>query len=242
MPPSCHLKSWLFCDCSIAAKILSRCLPSTGRRSRSSGNRHEPWLILALEAGPITIWPSSRPTTWRGPACQGLFILSDERKISARPGFDAPTDRGLGISFGVGSDRANLMRVARKELSLLWINPDAPLALAYKGRPPFTEPLPLRVSTGSPIAPPFDDDPTMLAVDALIGTAGFSLDDIRAWGGAVRSVSRPSHPDRQFRAVRPRADLRGERGDPARGAASSGRRALLPRARLSSRLERCSRY
>lgn len=150
-------------------------------------------------------------------------------RIEART--SVPSDRGLGMSFGVGGSRANLMRVARQELSLLWINPNAPLSLAYHGRPPFTAPLPLRtiavfpswdavviavhestgitsieeigvrryplrVSTGSPIVPPFDEDPTMLAVGALIGAAGFSLDDIRAWGGAVHSVSRPSHPDR----------------------------------------------
>jgi uncharacterized protein len=150
-------------------------------------------------------------------------------RIDART--DASADRGLGISFGVGGSRDNLLRVARKELSLLWINPDAPLALAYKGLPPFAEPLPLRtiavfpswdavvvavhestginsieeirqrrpplrVSTGNPSTPPFDEDPTMFAVDRLIAAAGFSLDDIRAWGGSVQSVSRPSHPDR----------------------------------------------
>ncbi len=150
-------------------------------------------------------------------------------RIDARTG--SSSDRSLGISFGVGGSRDNLLRVARKELSLLWINPNAPLALAYKGCPPFTEPLPLRaiavfpswdavvvavhestgitaieqirerrqplrVSTGNPTAPPFDDDPTMFAVDTLIAAAGFSLDDIRAWGGSVHSVSRPSHPDR----------------------------------------------
>ena len=48
------------------------------------------------------------------------------------------------MSFGVGGSRANLMDVAEKRLSLLWINPNAPLALAYKGRPPFAKPLPLR--------------------------------------------------------------------------------------------------
>lgn len=154
----------------------------------------------------------------------GLSLRIDARR-------DSPGDIGLGLSFGVGGSRENLMRVARKELSLLWINPNAPLALAYKGRPPFDGPqplrtvavfpswdavvvavhestgitsleqirerrVPLRVSTGNPTAPPFDEDPTMFSVDALIAAAGFSLDDIRAWGGAVHSVSRPSHPQR----------------------------------------------
>jgi TRAP-type uncharacterized transport system substrate-binding protein len=57
---------------------------------------------------------------------------------------DTPADRGLGVSFGVGGSRHNLVQVAQKELSLLWINPNAPLALAYKGCPPFGAPLPLR--------------------------------------------------------------------------------------------------
>ena len=36
----------------------------------------------------------------------------------------------------------------------------------------------------------------MFAVTTMIAAAGFSLDDIRAWGGTVQSVPRPSHPDR----------------------------------------------
>jgi TRAP-type uncharacterized transport system substrate-binding protein len=142
-----------------------------------------------------------------------------------------PSDTNVGLSFGVGGSRQNLLDVAEKRLSLLWINPNAPLALAYKGRPPFTKPLPLRtiavfpswdavviavhestgitsvediarrrlplrVSTGTPLEPPFDEDPTMFAVDAMIKAAGFSLADVRAWGGSVHSASRPSHPDR----------------------------------------------
>jgi TRAP-type uncharacterized transport system substrate-binding protein len=138
---------------------------------------------------------------------------------------------GVALSFGVGGSRENLMRVARKELSLVWINPNAPLALAYKGHPPFPGPqplraiavfpswdaaviavhestgitsieqirerrIPLRVSTGATINAPYEDDPTMFAITSMIAAAGFSLDDIRAWGGSVQSVPRPSHPDR----------------------------------------------
>jgi uncharacterized protein len=138
---------------------------------------------------------------------------------------------GVAISFGVGGSRENLMQVARKELSLVWINPNAPLALAYKGHPPFPGPqplralavfpswdaaviavhestgitsieqirerrIPLRVSTGDRITAPYDEDPTMFAIASMIAAAGFSLDDIRAWGGSVQSVPRPSHPDR----------------------------------------------
>ncbi|HEY3919293.1 MAG TPA: TAXI family TRAP transporter solute-binding subunit [Stellaceae bacterium] len=57
---------------------------------------------------------------------------------------DAQADASLGISMGIGGSRGNLVAVAEKELSLLWINPNAPLALAYKGCAPFAEALPLR--------------------------------------------------------------------------------------------------
>jgi TRAP-type uncharacterized transport system substrate-binding protein len=138
---------------------------------------------------------------------------------------------GVGVSFAAGGFRGNVMQVAEKELSLLWINPSAPLTLAYRGLPPFPEPLPLRalavfpswdavviavhestgitsieeiaarrcplrVSTRATIAPPFDEDPTMFAVATILGAAGFSLDDISAWGGSVHPVARPSDPRR----------------------------------------------
>jgi TRAP-type uncharacterized transport system substrate-binding protein len=143
----------------------------------------------------------------------------------------AQMEGGVALSFGVGGSRDNFMKVATKELSLLWINPNVPLALAFKGLPPFAAPLPLRtiavfpswdavvvavhestgitaieqiaerrkplrVSTGHTITAPFDEDATMFAVTSLIGAAGFSLDDIRAWGGSVTGVPRPSHPSR----------------------------------------------
>jgi TRAP-type uncharacterized transport system substrate-binding protein len=143
----------------------------------------------------------------------------------------APSDDSVGLSFGVDGFRSNVMQVAQKEMSLLWINPNAPLAQAYKGCAPFREPLPLRaiavfpswdalvvavhestgitsieqirerrcplrVSTRETITPPFDEDTTMFAVNALLAAAGFSLDDIRAWGGSIQSVARPSHRDR----------------------------------------------
>lgn len=137
----------------------------------------------------------------------------------------------VAISFGVDGFRHNLMRVAQKELSLLWINPNASLAMAYKGCPPFSSPLPLRtlavfpswdatviavhestgitsidqirerryplrVSTRDTITPPFDEDTTMFSVTTVLAAAGFSLDDIRAWGGSVQTVPRPSDPIR----------------------------------------------
>lgn len=153
----------------------------------------------------------------------GLSLRIDTRRSAA--------EGGVGISFAVNGFRDKILQVARKEVSLLWINPNAPLALAYKGLPPFKERLPvralavfpswdatviavhestgitsieqirerripLRVSTRDTIAPPFDEDTTMHAVDTIIAAAGFSLDDIRAWGGSVTPVSRPSDPVR----------------------------------------------
>ena len=147
------------------------------------------------------------------------------------PRTDVAAGRALGISFGVDGFRDNVLQVAQRELGLLWINPNVPLALASKGLPPFEKPLPLRalavfpswdavviavhestgitsieeirarrhplrVSTGNVTAPPFDEDTTMFTVNAVLAAAGFSLDDIRAWGGTIQSVSRPSHVDR----------------------------------------------
>ena len=70
--------------------------------------------------------------------------LGSRLSLRLEPQSAAPVGNTVGLSFGVGGSRGNLMQVARKELSLLWINPNAPLALAYQGRPPFPEPLPLR--------------------------------------------------------------------------------------------------
>jgi hypothetical protein len=150
-------------------------------------------------------------------------------RIDAKHGTRA--DGGLAISFGVDGLRQNLMQVAQKEISLLWVNPNASLAMAYKGCPPFPGKLPvraiavfpswdatviavhestgitsieqirerrypLRVTTRETITPPYDEDATMFSVTAILAAAGFSLDDIRTWGGSVQGVSRPSHPDR----------------------------------------------
>ncbi len=140
-------------------------------------------------------------------------------------------DAGLGLSFGVNGFHDNIMQVVNKEISLLWVNPNAPLALAYRGCAPFTKPLPLRaiavfpswdavviavhestgitaveqiaerryplrVSTGGSTTAPFNEDATMFTVDTAMKAAGFSFDDIRAWGGSLQTTSRPSHPDR----------------------------------------------
>ena len=50
----------------------------------------------------------------------------------------------------------------------------------------------LSLSTRTTVEPPFDEDTTMFTVDAVLSAAGFSLADIRAWGGSIQPVSRPS--------------------------------------------------
>ncbi len=50
----------------------------------------------------------------------------------------------------------------------------------------------LSLSTRTTIEPPFDEDGTMFTVDAVLSAAGFSLADMRAWGGTIQPVSRPS--------------------------------------------------
>jgi hypothetical protein len=164
----------------------------------------------------------------------GTAVPQTDSRLGTRLSLNIDGKEGsdsIALSFGVGGSRSNLLRVARKELSLLWINPNAPLTQAYKGCAPFAEPLPLRaiavfpswdavviavhestgitaieqirerrtplrITTRAPIVPPFDEDSTMFAVTAICAAAGFSFDDIRAWGGSIQSVQRPSHPDR----------------------------------------------
>jgi TRAP-type uncharacterized transport system substrate-binding protein len=59
------------------------------------------------------------------------------------------------------------------------------------------ERIPLRFSTGRTIKPPYDQDATMYTVTTVLKAAGFTLADIRKWGGKIQSVTRPSHSDRR---------------------------------------------
>jgi TRAP-type uncharacterized transport system substrate-binding protein len=56
--------------------------------------------------------------------------------------------------------------------------------------------IPLRLSTRRAIHPPYDELATMFTVTRAMAAAGFSLDDIRAWGGSIQTVPRPSDSDR----------------------------------------------
>ena len=57
--------------------------------------------------------------------------------------------------------------------------------------------FPLRLSTNVTSKQALTASPTMFTVTAVMKAAGFTLDDLRKWGGKVESVSRPSHPDRR---------------------------------------------
>jgi TRAP-type uncharacterized transport system substrate-binding protein len=57
--------------------------------------------------------------------------------------------------------------------------------------------FPLRLSTNVTLKQALAASPTMFTVTAVMKAAGFTLADLRKWGGTVESVSRPSHPDRR---------------------------------------------
>jgi TRAP-type uncharacterized transport system substrate-binding protein len=57
--------------------------------------------------------------------------------------------------------------------------------------------IPLRVSTGYVPKSDLAGSSTMFTISAVLRAAGFSLADIRKWGGKIHSVPRPSDPDRR---------------------------------------------
>jgi TRAP-type uncharacterized transport system substrate-binding protein len=115
-----------------------------------------------------------------------------------------------------GSDTPDaLWAVARHEVDVAIINPSGPLTMAYRGKGPFTEPVPLRAIT---VIPSLDwlgfvvkestgitsladvkarkfplrvslrgqtGHSTHLYIDTVLAAYGFSLDDIVSWGGQV---------------------------------------------------------
>lgn len=134
----------------------------------------------------------------------------------------------VALSFGAHGFR-EIRAVAAGKLSLAWLNASVALTLAYRGKGPFTKPLPLRtiavfpsydvmgfavhessgitslaqirkqriplrLSTGRITQPA---NTTMFTVTAVMRAAGFSLADLRQWGGKIHSVPRPSDPGRQ---------------------------------------------
>ncbi len=140
-------------------------------------------------------------------------------------------ENGVSLSFAADGFR-ELKAVAQHKVSLAWINPSAAATLAFKGKGPFSEPLPLRtlavfpsydvigfavhasagvtslaevrekqiplrLSTGQTTRRALAHSPTMFTVNAVMEAAGFTLADVKKWGGKIQSVSRPSHPDRR---------------------------------------------
>jgi TRAP-type uncharacterized transport system substrate-binding protein len=59
------------------------------------------------------------------------------------------------------------------------------------------ERIPLRLSTGNIPRSALAASATMFTVGAVLGAAGFSLDDIPKWGGRIHSAPRPSDPSRR---------------------------------------------
>jgi len=140
-------------------------------------------------------------------------------------------ENGVSLSFAADGFR-ELQAVAEGKISLAWINPSVAATLAFKGKGPFSKPLPirtlavfpsydvvgfavrastgikslgeikrkkypLRLSTGHTTKRALSHSPTMFTVTAVMKAAGFTLADIKKWGGKIQSVSRPSHPDRR---------------------------------------------
>jgi TRAP-type uncharacterized transport system substrate-binding protein len=59
------------------------------------------------------------------------------------------------------------------------------------------ERFPLRLSTGPVGKRDMIESPVTFMVHAALKAAGFTVEDLRRWGGKIQAVSRPSHPDRR---------------------------------------------
>jgi uncharacterized protein len=57
--------------------------------------------------------------------------------------------------------------------------------------------VPLKLSTGPTGEREMIESPVTFMVHAALKAAGFTVADLRKWGGKVQEVSRPSHPDRR---------------------------------------------
>jgi Fe2+ transport system protein FeoA len=58
--------------------------------------------------------------------------------------------------------------------------------------------IPLRLSTGPVSKRDMTESPVTFMVHSALKAAGFSVEDLRRWGGKIQAVSRPSHPDRRL--------------------------------------------
>jgi TRAP-type uncharacterized transport system substrate-binding protein len=57
--------------------------------------------------------------------------------------------------------------------------------------------VPLKLSTGPAGAREMIESPVTFMVHSALKAAGFTVAELRKWGGKVQEVSRPSHPDRR---------------------------------------------
>ena len=139
-------------------------------------------------------------------------FTTNQAKISLRE--QGPGDWKLNFFGSDAPDTIEDLR--RREVDVAIINPSAPLTLAYRGTGPFKEPVPVRTIAVIPSTDMFvlaaseSTGLTSLAdirerhfplrvslrgqrnhslhlfVGQILSEAGFSLDDIVAWGGQVR--------------------------------------------------------
>jgi TRAP-type uncharacterized transport system substrate-binding protein len=58
--------------------------------------------------------------------------------------------------------------------------------------------IPLRLSTGPVGKRDMTESPVTFMVHSALKAAGFTIDELRRWGGNIQAVSRPSHPDRRL--------------------------------------------
>jgi TRAP-type uncharacterized transport system substrate-binding protein len=129
------------------------------------------------------------------------------------------------LRLSAASTSEGMQQVADGKLDLAIANPSAALMLACKGRPPFDRPLPLRtiavipspdqyvfavkrefgLTTFEDIAvrrPPLrvllrgsPDHFLHYVLDDITAAAGFTLADVKTWGGDVRKVGSIPYPD-----------------------------------------------
>jgi len=136
------------------------------------------------------------------------------------------------LNFFAGDTPAAIDEVVAGRAQIAIVNPTEPLTLAYRGKGPYPEPLPVRAITVIP-----SEDQMLFAVSAASGirsiedigerkfplrlgmrvqrdhaslwftdqvfrAAGFSLDDVISWGGEVKYLARIPQAPNRIEAVK----------------------------------------
>jgi hypothetical protein len=134
-------------------------------------------------------------------------------------------DIGDELRLSAASTREGMLQVAEGKLDLAIANPSAALMLAHRGRAPFDRQLPLRTiavipspdqyvfavkrefgcATLEDVAvkrPPLKillrgtpDHFLHDVLDDIVAAAGFTLADVKAWGGSARKIGAVPYPD-----------------------------------------------